>query len=324
MFVSGTQRRTLRGACPYGVAKSTTACKIRGREKNIKQLRTLKATSDDEAALDSSTRPSTSSGPSVNPNVGSSAPLTPSGPLDITEAIGPGVYVILDTATGKGYYGESSELCIRLSRHKEALKKGTHENAALQEAWDNAADTSTFRFIVLERSLIWVDSTLRKQKEADLILANAKTCFNTLPGTPQPRGIQRPIMINGNRYESSRDAARELKRARANILRDLRDPMKPDCYYLTAEEYGNIPVFAQIGTTGNDGPVLVFSSMKAVVEAKVATSTQMVRRRIQSNSFPNWRYAHEDDDGKPIRKPYVLKPGEMTYEQYLNSGVQHP
>lgn len=57
--------------------------------------------------------------------------------------------------------------------------------------------------------------------------------------------------------------------------------------------------------------------MTAVVEAEFATSQQMIRRRIKSSGFPNWRYAAVDQSGKPIRKSYLLKSGEMAYEQYL-------
>jgi hypothetical protein len=29
-----------------------------------------------------------------------------------------------------------------------------------------------------------------------------------------------------------------------------------------------------------------------------------------------WRYAHVNKDGKPIRKPYQLKKGEISYEMW--------
>jgi hypothetical protein len=125
-------------------------------------------------------------------------------------------------------------------------------------------------------------------------------------------------MINGVRYNSSRDAARKLNRGRTGILRDLRNPAKPDCFYLKEEPYGGTPVFAQIGKNGKEGPIVLFPSMGAVVEAGFATATQMVRRRIQSALFTGWRYAAVDSKGKPISKPYTPQPGEITYEQYMD------
>lgn len=240
----------------------------------------------------------------------------PSVELDITAAMGPGVYVIIDMTTGKGYYGESEELGLRLGRHKNALEDGIHDNSALQQAWDEVADPTKFSFVILEWGSVWKDQNLRKAKETSLIQANANNCFNILSDNA-PRGIIRPIMINGIRYDSSRDAARKLKRARTDILRELKNKAKPDSYYLPTENYGSIPVFIQIGKDGKEGPILLFPSMTAVVEAGFATSKQMVRRRIQSSTFSNWRYAALDASGNPIRKPYPLQPGDMSYEEYL-------
>lgn len=30
-----------------------------------------------------------------------------------------------------------------------------------------------------------------------------------------------------------------------------------------------------------------------------------------------WKYAHVDNQGKPIRTPYSLKPGEISYDQWI-------
>jgi hypothetical protein len=125
-------------------------------------------------------------------------------------------------------------------------------------------------------------------------------------------------MIDGVRYESIRAAARATGRSRSNLQRDLRNPLKPNVSVLEFENepFGTIPVFAQIGQDGKEGPILLFSSLKAVVEAGFATSTQMVRRRIQSENFSGWYYASVDDASLPIRKPYTPKPGEKTYEEW--------
>ncbi len=58
------------------------------------------------------------------------------------------------------------------------------------------------------------------------------------------------------------------------------------------------------------------SSPSEIIEAGFATTKQMVRRRIQSAGFPNWRYANLDANGVP-KGNYVLQPGEQTYQDWL-------
>jgi len=246
--------------------------------------------------------------------------------IDISEALGPGVYAIRDETSNKSYFGESQELAIRLGRHKQALDEGIHHNHALQDAWDEIDDPTKFKFIILEWGPAWYDSDARKAKEAALIEANADKCFNSLPNSPQPRDIIKPIIIDGVRYESTRDAERKLGRARAVIRRDLLNKAKPNIYYLEPEPYGSIPVFAQIGKDGKEGPILLFHSMKSVADAGFATDTQMVRRRILSPNYPGWRYALLDNENKPVRRPYTPLPGETTYNQWLkeNNSSQEP
>lgn len=182
----------------------------------------------------------------------------------------------------------------------------------MQAFWDESADPTKFKFLIYEWGPGWEDNNVRKVKETAMILENSDNCFNTLPNTKHPNDIRIPIVYKNVRYNSTRDAARKFGTARSTIRRHLKDKTKPDCYYLTPETYGEIPVFAQIGKAGKEGPVLVFTSLGAVVDAGYATSTQMVRRRIQSQYFINWRYASVDKTGKPVRQPYELKPGEIS------------
>jgi hypothetical protein len=37
---------------------------------------------------------------------------------------------------------------------------------------------------------------------------------------------------------------------------------------------------------------------------------------VQRNE-KGWRYAHIDNNGKPIRTPYTLQLGEMSYDQWI-------
>lgn len=118
-------------------------------------------------------------------------------------------------------------------------------------------------------------------------------------------------MYYGNRYNSIREASRELKISKSHFQRLLRDPSKPEIYVLKDEvqEYGKIPIFAK----SQNGPSVLFQSISACVEAGYASSIQNARRKIKRGE-PGWRYAALDSCGKPVCTPYVLKPGEISYE----------
>jgi hypothetical protein len=75
------------------------------------------------------------------------------------------------------------------------------------------------------------------------------------------------------------------------------------------ELLGKIPIFAK----SQNGPSVLFQSMSACVEAGYASNIQNVRRKIKRGE-QGWRYAALDSSGKPVRTPYVLKEGEISYE----------
>ena len=64
----------------------------------------------------------------------------------------PGVYMILNTTTCDRYIGSSPRrLSVRWSEHKCKLRKGTHGNPILQEAWNKYGENA-FVFVVLENT----------------------------------------------------------------------------------------------------------------------------------------------------------------------------
>jgi len=60
-----------------------------------------------------------------------------------------GIYCIENKQTGKKYVGKSKDIAKRLSQHKYALKKGTHHNDYLQNAYKRYGKES-FEYYVLE------------------------------------------------------------------------------------------------------------------------------------------------------------------------------
>lgn len=235
---------------------------------------------------------------------------------DITFTKYPGIYEILDTNSGKSYYGETDCLSNRWSRHWNELVKGIHHNSALLKAYQETKNSDDFRFLVLEWGSEWNDKEKRVAKEAEYIKQNSDRCFNVDQTQNSDPITIKPLMYNGERFNSIREAERKLGRSRSQIKRDLSDPSKTDCYHLTEEiePYGKIPIFAQ----KDDGPSVLFQSMGECVLAGYATNMQNARRKIQRGQA-GWRYAAVNAENEPIRKKYTLKPGELSYEMLNRS-----
>src|SRR5690242_8081336 len=78
-----------------------------------------------------------------------------------------GVYQILCKPTGKIYIGSTVDLCARWNIHRIMLRRKTHHNTHLQQAWDKYGEES-FEFSVLEFVKVsallqteqsWIDKT---------------------------------------------------------------------------------------------------------------------------------------------------------------------
>jgi hypothetical protein len=53
--------------------------------------------------------------------------------------------------------------------------------------------------------------------------------------------------------------------------------------------------------------------MEECVAAGYTTNIQNARRKIQRKE-DGWRYAQTDETGEPLRVPYTLKPGEISFK----------
>lgn len=60
-----------------------------------------------------------------------------------------GIYLIMNTANGKRYYGSSLNVWARKRQHFHGLRSGTHRNKHLQAAW-NLYGESSFMFSLVE------------------------------------------------------------------------------------------------------------------------------------------------------------------------------
>jgi hypothetical protein len=76
----------------------------------------------------------------------------------------PGVYMVLCLKNNKRYYGESTNLSVRLSQHKSRLKRNLHENLELQGDF-NLYGENNFEF-----SCIYISRTCSKAERLAFFL----------------------------------------------------------------------------------------------------------------------------------------------------------
>jgi len=221
----------------------------------------------------------------------------------------PGVYAIINKKKNMKYFGESQSILQRFEKHYRALEQQTHDNRPLQEDYLEAP--SSFEFIVLDWGLEWVNVNKRVARQDYYIDLNKERTYNIFEFSSTTKC---PILINGQRFGSVREAARATGMPRTTLRRYLRDPSKSEYSYLQEERvsYGKTPIFAK----RHDTPSLLFESKLDAVQADFAPNKQNVTRKLY-RSEPGWRYAHFDSQGIPLRIPYQVKPGEITYQQWL-------
>lgn len=236
---------------------------------------------------------------------------------DVTFLVQPGVYELYDTKTGLSYYGESFSLMHRLNSHRDQLSKGSHENTALREAFQKNPKLERIKFKVLHAGPEWKDEKKRKACENSYIENNAHRCFNYIESDTeaQERTIC-PVMAYGVRYKGVRAAAKALNKGRSNVRRICQGGKNPNIYYIKEEKtrYGEIPIFAQ----KDDSPSVFFPSYKSCVAAGFAKNNSQILARIRKPA-PGWCYAHVDERGKALRIPYTLKPGEVSYAEWIET-----
>nr|AOH77110.1 putative GIY-YIG homing endonuclease [Dunaliella salina] len=93
--------------------------------------------------------------------------------------MGPGLYVIWNTAMKKFYVGQSNNVTARLSSHWNELKIKRHECKLMQEHW-NSIGSQHFKFISLDIDEKWENEEKRKDAELELIHLNDSVVYNIL------------------------------------------------------------------------------------------------------------------------------------------------
>ena len=175
----------------------------------------------------------------------------------------PGVYMILCLINNYRYYGETSNISMRIAGHKRDLRRKIHGNKRLQTDW-NAFGEANFEFSVLFIGLHWSVKETRLEKETRLILDHPDQVYNTyaamtdrvkelnsfygkkhsestkaLIGALQrniPKDqLGRAIFIEGQTYPSIASASRQLGHSRKLIRDRVNDPARKDWYVLSGK-----------------------------------------------------------------------------------------
>ena len=168
----------------------------------------------------------------------------------------PGLYMIRCDVNDKRYYGESTNVSMRLNSHRSVLKQGIHHCHPLQEDWDCYGEAK-FDFVPLYMGPLWNIRANRIQKETFLIETDRSLCYNQYTGLgrsgkdngffgkthkatskeaiggPQ-RGVPkdllgRSIRLDGKIYPSLAEASRVTGHARKTIRAWLNDPNNSRC-----------------------------------------------------------------------------------------------
>ena len=168
----------------------------------------------------------------------------------------PGLYMIRCDVNDKRYYGESTNVSMRLNSHRSMLKQGIHPCRPLQEDWYCYGEAK-FDFVPLYMGPLWNIRANRIQKETFLIETDRSLCYNQYTGLgrsgkdngffgkthkatskeaiggPQ-RGVPkdllgRSIRLDGKIYPSLAEASRVTGHARKTIRAWLNDPNNSRC-----------------------------------------------------------------------------------------------
>lgn len=89
------------------------------------------------------------------------------------------IYLIANAANGKAYVGSAMSVSRRFIEHKRDLKRGTHANRKLQNAW-NKYGKDSFTFSVIEEVNSPTDLLIREQFWIDSLRV-VKTGYNIAP-----------------------------------------------------------------------------------------------------------------------------------------------
>ena len=115
----------------------------------------------------------------------------------------PGVYMILCKVNGKRYYGESSDISVRLAKHRYELKNGIQGNQFLQSDWTLYGKDS-FEFQIIQMGEEWGTKESRIEVESTLIKGDRARCYNTYAVISERTGLANSFWGKNHTPESKK------------------------------------------------------------------------------------------------------------------------
>ena len=122
----------------------------------------------------------------------------------------PGVYMIVCKVNGKRYYGETSDISVRMAKHLYELKNSKHDNKSLSEDWSLHGE-GNFEFQVIEMGPKWASKVTRVETEASLIKEDRSRCYNHYAFRNERTGLNNPFGGKNHTLESKKKMSESSK-----------------------------------------------------------------------------------------------------------------
>jgi len=196
---------------------------------------------------------------------------------------------------GKVYIGEAQNLLDRMNKHFKDLQRGISDCRELQSDWNLHAKDS-FRMQVLLKGQNFITKQKRLDKETEIINSyEPEQVYNQHPRREilHEDNYRLVCEINGQRFESIKDASRQLNVSENNIRRRLLNKV-PNYYVIEKVRQGYEPIIAN----GKN-----YDSIMDSVRAGEAKDRFQAMRRLKSQSRPDWNYKNPE---KHINKNAIL------------------
>lgn len=189
-------------------------------------------------------------------------------PGKLQSRLKPGVYMIICLRNNYRYYGETSNISLRLAGHRRNLRQKIHSNRKLQKDWDLFGEES-FEFSVLFIGEEWGERETRLEKESQLILDHPSLCYNSF-------ALMADRVKELNAFYGKKHTEKTQK-----LIGDLQRGIPKDL------------LGAAVHLEGDTFPSIAEASRRK------GYSRKLIRTRVDSPNFPEWYRLSEKPNDYP-------------------------
>jgi len=198
----------------------------------------------------------------------------------------PGLYRITCSVNDKVYIGEAKNLLDRMNQHFKNLENGLSDCYELQRDWYvYGKDCFTMQILLKGQDFITKEKRLTKETEI-LNLYKPEQVYNQHPRREIILEDNYRIVceINGQRFESIKQASEQLNMSESSIRRKLFN-QQPNYVIIEKIRQGYEPIIAN-GT--------YYDSIMSCVRAGQAKDRFQAMRYLKSKSRCNWNYINPE------------------------------